>query len=188
MLYTVVTLISTLVFGTRFRYLLLEPVYRARFRHLFFRHHLFSTLVSDACFRQFLFRSISEVPKRINTRLFPHTLDRSTHFFGGGAAAPAPSGGAARASQSPPPPAATTRRGVGADDGGLADFLTSSGPAPNQSAQGRAAGGAGAAGDGSDRYGLFSTTSGAAPTRSRVSQSRDRYDTLFGEEVRAPDA
>ena len=80
------------------------------------------------------------------------------------------------------------RRGVANDDGGLADFLTSSGPAPNQPAQGRATGAGGAAGDGSDRYGLFTSTSGAAAGRSRVSQSRERYDTLFGEEVRAPDA
>lgn len=75
------------------------------------------------------------------------------------------------------------RRGAGNDDGGLADFLTSSGQASNQPAQSRAAA-AGGGGGGDDRYGLFTTTSGNAGGGPRVAQSRVRYDTLFGEEVR----
>lgn len=76
------------------------------------------------------------------------------------------------------------RGGAGDDDGGLADFLgASSGVPSSQAAQGRggSSGSGGAAGDGADRYGLFTTNTGATGGGSRVSQSRARYDTLFGE-------
>eukprot|EP00903_Cladosiphon_okamuranus_P010659 g10077.t1 len=115
---------------------------------------------------------------------------RSTHFFGGSGG-----GASASASASPalgvtsrktnrsqsPPQSASMRRAVGGNndiDGGLADFLGSPPAGSSTSGGGRRAG------DEADRYGLFTTTSGAAaPGRSsRVAQSRSRYDTLFGEE------
>lgn len=85
-----------------------------------------------------------------------------------------------------PPQSASMRRAVGGVgnnndmDGGLADFLGS--PAGSSTS-----GGGRRAGDEADRYGLFTTTGGAAAPggNSRVAQSRSRYDALFGEEVRA---
>ncbi|CAM9880426.1 unnamed protein product [Sphacelaria rigidula] len=99
---------------------------------------------------------------------------RSTHFFGGSGSSSA-GGDQSRTSRSPPV-------GRQTDDGGLSDFLGSSGP----QSQGRTGGaGTAASGGGGDRYGLFTAAGDAGSGSvggSRVAQSRARYNTLFGEE------
>lgn len=106
----------------------------------------------------------------------PNCKYRSTHFFGGSGSSSA-GGDQSRTSRSPPV-------GRQTDDGGLSDFLGSSGP----QSQGRTGGaGTAASGGGGDRYGLFTAAGDAGSGSvggSRVAQSRARYNTLFGEEVR----
>lgn len=112
--------------------------------------------------------------------------NRPTHLFGGGgngttSTATTNNFATSRNSQSPPQ-SSIMRRGLGNnnsvdDDGGLADFLGPSGTNPPSSSAGQAG-----MGD-ADRYGLFTTNTGNTRGVPRVSQSRARYDTLFGEEV-----
>lgn len=75
------------------------------------------------------------------------------------------------------------RRGLANDEGSLVDFLGTS--ETGLAGQDRGVTGSGSTADGADRFGLFTASGGASTSSgSRVGQSRARYDTLFGEEVR----